>query len=393
MLEEISIDDLQLWSDSKMSHNTLWNKIFRYVELNQNNINTIVEEKLRRICSQIPDEFRWAPARSYKVDREISFDQREGPEYEFVKFLENPSFLWSLAGNASFSIDKNQSLWKDFASKHRIPIWFLSRWIFNKQELADKIFTNDFFQNHKGLNLSHFDPKDLNLLNLFSKTEKFMHWDYLGWSWMRNNEPKYFQDWLTLLNYAQPKRFSLTYSNPGLRGFQTLSKLDCFWQNLESLELKSVLFGDDEAELLYDSAPPTKKLKLLKLDDSPISNGGKAALSSKTFVAMAKKGWFDSLEDLDLGYHTLGIDGIKALADTGALDNLTRIRLVCGMNGDEDLIEFCRKDWKKLKNISITYSRITEKGIQSIENSGTIQNAEFLYLSPLTGKSLSKGLS
>lgn len=348
-------------------------------------------ELIQSIAKKIPEDYKFAPHFSYRIDKEVGFDPREGPEYEFEKFLDEVKSIWKLSGIANFDLTMKANLWKEFSTKHPIAIWALSRWQYSQLD-PKNIFYPELFKNLLGISLSHIKPTDTALLKIFQNKSAWSHWNYLEWQWLWGDDPRAVLPWIELLEGQNIRSLSLKHMKLGVPGFKTLGRLKSFWEDLESLTLNQVYLGEDEITTVLDENPKFNNLKYFHWDDSPISNGGKPVLEPRHFVSLIKSGWFDRLERLHLYYHTMGKEGLQALGESSAIETLRYLRLGVGGMGDEDLLLLASFPWKKLNYISLSYnSKITTEGLDAFQKTRLYENCRYVFIQNTNGKSLNKG--
>lgn len=392
MKQSISLDELEVYTKDTLDYNAAWHWLIKYIE-SQPKVR-IYESKLQieRISEMIPAEWRGAPINSYRVDLEVGFDQREGPDYEFDSFSEELTPVWYISGIAYFDLKIKKELWKEFSLNHKIPYWSLSHWMYS-QVNASEYLSKSFSQKIQGLSLSHINSKDAELLARFQEKENWKHWDYLEWHWLRDDRNSYnILPWIEVLNEKKLRSFGLQYCQLGEAGYEKLGGLKGFWKELEYLKLNNVYFGGVELEAILNSSPKVQNLKSLSLDDSSLSNGGKEELKPEHFVTMAKSGWFDRLERLHLRYHTLGRHGITALGESKAVETLQYLKLEVGRLDDEQILLMDNFDWKNLKYISFSFnSKITKEGLEKFQQTKVYEKCRYVYIELNGGKSLSKG--
>ncbi|MCG9874733.1 MAG: hypothetical protein MH321_08110 [Leptospiraceae bacterium] len=390
MKQSLSLDEIEVYTNNTLDYSISWHWLVKTLESNPN-LWEEKKEQIAKIAEMLPYEFRRAPFDSYRIDKELGFDQREGPEYEFESFLDEPMPLWKISGIANFDLSKKKNLWKEFSLKYSIPYWQLTRWMYSNTKPLEYL-PEPFLKKIQGLSLCHIDPKDLELLKIFQNKDNWNHWDFLEWHWIRDDSSKHIIAWMESLENGKLKKFSLNYSQIGTKGYSKLGQLISFWKDLESLTLHNVYLGEDELYCLLNQNPEVKNLKSISLDDSSFSNGGKEELHPEHFVAMAESGWFNKLERLHLRYHKLGTDGISALGESHAFESLQFLRIEVGRMDDEQLLLLSEIPWKKLAYISLSYnSKVTEHGLTNFKNTKLFENCTYVYIEHSNGKSLSKG--
>jgi hypothetical protein len=392
-MKTIPLNDLENYVNLTLDYQSTWHWLMKYMESNRHwwQSESGEREQIERIANSIPPEWRWASSDSYRLDKEVGFDQREGPEYEFDKFLEEVLPEWNLSGIASFDLSVKKEAWKEFALKHPIPYWSLSRWRYASADPSDYL-SKSFFQNIQGLGISQIDPKDRNLLSRFQDQDSWKHWDYLGWDWLWGDNPDHLTAWIDILEESNVKKFSFKSSRPGVIGMKKLGQLRKFWNRLESLTLHGIMLGDVEMDSILNENPSIQNLKSISLDDSPMSNGGKESLQPNQFLDMARAGWFQNLERLYLYYHRLGMEGLRALGESGAVQSLRYLRLGVGNMKDDDLLLLAEFPWEKLNYISLSFNYgITRDGLEAFRKTKLYDNCHYVYIEHKDGNSLSKG--
>lgn len=389
-MNPISLDRLETYGIQTLDYGTVWHRLQQYCKSNVHWWETNAKEQIVRIANRIPREWRFAPSCTYRIDREVGFDQREGPEYEFDKFLDELDPIWNISGIAHFDLSRKSDLWKAFAYTNRIPIWALSRWQYSRLN-PENIFREEFLRSLAGLSLSHIDPKDTGLLKIFQKKETWCHWDYMEWQWLWGDNPTHILPWIDLLQGQNVRNLSLKYMQLGLPSYRALGKLQNFWENLESLTLQQVYLGEEELGAILDGNPQVRQWKFLSLDDSPMSNGGKPALGPEQFVQLGKSGWLGGLERLHLKYHSLGSKGIRALGESCATKSLKHLRMEVGRVSDSELLLLAEFPWEKLHYISLSYnSGITQEGLAKFQETELFDKCSQINIEAGQGKSMRK---
>lgn len=390
-MKTIDLYELSEFLDKTSKYRTTWHWITKYCKANPDWWNSIAKDLIQSLADRIPPIFKEAPWESFRIDKEIGFIQREGPEYKFESFIEPPKHIWNISGIASFPISIKTELWKEFSSTNKISYWSLENW--SSASLATKdILTDNFSKQILGLKFTQINPLDKGLLAWFQNFENWSHWNYIEFQSLWSEKGKEIHPWIDILNNHKLEHFALNSCSLDVAAYRKLGQLTEFWNNTQSLNLEQVMFGSEELSALLEGNPPIHSLQYLSLNDSPMSNGGKETLKPKDFVRIAKAGWFKNLEYLQLWYHELGRDGLLALAESGGLSSLKCLSLTAGNFDDEILLTLGSLPWKQLACINISYSsKLSDTAIEKFKLTTAYNNCISVYIHNLKGKPHSKG--
>ena len=129
---------------------------------------------------------------------------------------------------------------------------------------------------------------------LFASTALWKHWQTLRFEWLRSDDKSAFTRWFDMLAHSSIRHFSLQSCYPGRVGFQSLADSPALAQ-LAELELKNVVLGSPECEILLSGKYQPRRLKKLKLDDCSLSNGV-PEIDGPTFTKLIQSPFFGCLD-------------------------------------------------------------------------------------------------
>lgn len=344
--------------------------------------------ELGSLAELFPDEVRVVSRKAYCRIAEIETGDREGPEWKFEGYLAKPAPVFRFARQAYHNFEDGFRPWLEFAERGQIRHWHFEGLRYRKAHELQPVFSEEYFGASSGATLTWINGEDEAYRELFARTALWKHWHTLRLAWLRSDDKSAFTRWFELLANSSIRRFSLQSCNPGSVGFQALADSPVLAQ-VEDLELKNVVLGSPECEILLAGKYQPRRLKKLKLDDCSLSNGV-PEMDGPAFVKLIQSPFFSCLEDLENHYHTIGADGIAALVKSPSRATLRYLSLHNSRLGDQGLKLIFDNVWPNLRGIYISYDTFSPELMRSLRQTRLYAQCPQVSIFPMDGEHIYK---
>ena len=366
----------------------MWRIFLAYVEtLPAAEINAGAAE-LDALAGLFPDEERAVSRKAYCRIGEIDNGDREGPEWKFENYLSQTAPVFRFARTAYHNFEDGVQPWLDFAQRTQIRHWHFEGLRFRKAGELHAVFSEEYFRNSSGATLTWIDAGVEAFRELFGKTGLWKHWHTLRFEWLRSDDKSAFARWFEMLAHSAIRSFSLQSCDPGRAGFQALAD-NPVMAKLEELQLKNVVLGSPECEILLAGKYPPRRLKKLKLDDCSLSNGV-PEIDGPTFTKLIQSPFFGCLEDFENHYHMIGPAGIAALIQSPSRATLRYLSLHNSRLGDAGLKLIFDNAWPSLRGIYISYDTFSPELMRSLRQTRLYAQCLQVSIFPMEGEHIYK---